>query len=497
MRGVPVDLPRVEFVQSTDWESLLRRDEATLKSGGSNSAVFDEKQMDFTMINHYNAEPAVTVMPWEMANNDTSLTAYESNMWGINQPYQVERDNPRVQNTIHGHRWNDGGKPSVLWQSFAVPDIPPNPNSNSNKFTGLLQGNSVKGTGGKLSALLSLFPVMKQSSRSRNLQVKEHAIQNDPNQPRLQDSGVRMVLEKEYGSSYPYDTGVASYGLDEKAERRRKLDNLLIKPIVTMKGRAYDDIRGWWDFDTERDFHSSCTKFFQIVMLSDAQETAQKIKQFLTSDLLEPIYTPSEQAPPNIRLNHFTVFWNVMHQLPFYVKKYDQQTQEKLIWFYGVGVRDTLPCAYCRKHYMKWLRDRPIVESTGSLEEMNMWMFQLHDHVNWSSKKPHFQWAMYKRRWAPRGKGLRTSRAPESIRGNESDVKVNEDHKDVVRSPNRVENQESTALHPLVASYDNEVPVYPADIPVFPADDIEVPTAEYGPAMEQYHYRDIVHNMLK
>jgi len=484
-RGVPVltDFPRVEYVQSNDWESLLRRDEATLNHpGSSNNGVFEEKQMELKMMN-YGPETAATGLPWEMANNEATLTAYESNMWGISQPYHVGRYNARVQDRFQSDRWSDGGK-SVLWQSFGAANVT-NPNNNTNNF-GSNQGSG-KSSGGKLSALLSLFPVMKHASRNQP-QAKEPAMQNNRSQSRLQvpESGVPMALGE---SGYPFNTGVGSYAMNDQGDRRRKLDQLLITPVVTMKGIAYDDNKGWWDFDTERDFHQSCTDFLAIVALAGTQETASKIKEFLTSDLLDPIYSPAEYGQSSSRLNHFQVFWNVMHQLPFYVKKFDQRTKEGLIWFYEVGIRDTLPCGECKKHYTSWIRDRPVANATGGLESMNMWMFQLHDHVNWRSKKPHFKWAMYKRRWAPKHQRFNAQQAPKIIRNNGSGMKVNKDPKDVVGAGrNRMENQERTALQPMLSTYDRDVPVYPADIPVYPAADVQVPTTNYDSVYPQYDF---------
>merc|ERR1719317_1432182 len=190
--------------------------------------------------------------------------------------------------------------------------------------------------------------------------------------------------------------------MNDSIERRRTaLEGLLMKPVVSMRGIAYDN-KAWYDFDSERDFHSSCTDFLKIVMLSYAQQTARQIKDFITGAMLEPRFTPPEHNYNVGRLNHFKTFWNVMHQLPFYVAKFDNVTQAKLKWFYEVGVRDTLPCEICKKHYSMWVMEKPAV--VNSLEELNMWLFKLHDHVNWSSKKPSFPWSMYKRRWAPRNR---------------------------------------------------------------------------------------------
>jgi len=185
--------------------------------------------------------------------------------------------------------------------------------------------------------------------------------------------------------------------------RKLKLSELLITPIVTMKGTAYDNER-WFerDFDSQRNFHSSCTDFIQIVMLTDAQETAKKLKEFLSSELIEPRYVPTEHVFRKRQLNHFHTFWNVMHQLPFYMKNWDENTKSKLIWFYEVGVKDTLPCPFCQKHYIQWLKDKPVSSHVGSMKNLNQWLFKLHDEVNRTSKKPKFEWKGYERRWGPR-----------------------------------------------------------------------------------------------
>jgi len=188
-------------------------------------------------------------------------------------------------------------------------------------------------------------------------------------------------------------------------ERKLQLNKILITPVVTMKGSAYDATR-WYekDIDTERNFHSSCTDFLKIATFAKAQETAKKLKEFLCSDLIEPRYVPSEHIFMNRRLNHFHVYWNVMHQLPYYVKKWNKKTKAQLIWFYEVGVAETLPCPFCQKHFSNWLKQMPVSDAVGSRMELNQWLFKLHDDVNRRSHKPNFQWKDYERRWAPNGK---------------------------------------------------------------------------------------------
>jgi len=187
-------------------------------------------------------------------------------------------------------------------------------------------------------------------------------------------------------------------------KRKVRLNQLLIKPIVTMKGTAYDGMR--WseeDIDTVRNFHSSCTDFLKIVMLTKAEEIAKKLKEFLCSDLIEPSYVPSEHIFRNRRLNHFHVFWNIMHQLPFYMKKWNKKTKAQLIWFYEVGIRETLLCPLCQKHFSKWLEQMPVSDAVGTRKKLNQWLFKLHDDVNRRSNKPSFQWKEYERRWGPNG----------------------------------------------------------------------------------------------
>jgi len=199
------------------------------------------------------------------------------------------------------------------------------------------------------------------------------------------------------GSEVPYnfDALDAEYGAipwTPEFDRKVQLNQLLITPVVTMKGRAYDATR-WFeeDISRERNFHSSCTDFLKIVNLTNAQETAKKLKEFLCSDLIEPRYVPSEHPFRNRRLNHFHVFWNVMHQLPFHMKKWNKKTKAQLIWFFEVGVRETLPCPFCQTHFSKWLKQMPVSDAIGSLTELNQWMFKLHDDVNRRSHKPNFQ----------------------------------------------------------------------------------------------------------
>jgi len=222
------------------------------------------------------------------------------------------------------------------------------------------------------------------------------------------------------GAGFPSDLEALDAALGAvpntpELQRKLQLDKILIRPIVTMKGEAYDKDR-WFqrDLDSERNFHSSCTDLVQIVMLANAQETAKKVVEFLSSDMIEPRYVPSEHPFQQRRLNHFHTYWNVMHQLPFYMKKWDKKTKAKLIWFYEVGVTETLPCPWCQKHYTKWLKESPVSGNVGSIKKLNQWLFKLHDDVNRRSHKPNFNWREYERRWAPR---KNTRKAESSFNG--------------------------------------------------------------------------------
>jgi len=207
----------------------------------------------------------------------------------------------------------------------------------------------------------------------------------------------------------PLDAELGAIPLTPELKLKLKLDQLLVKPIVTMKGTAYNEEK-WYerDFDTERNFYSSCTDFLQIVNLTKAQDTAKKLTDFLCSDIIKPRYLPSKHRFRNRKLNHFHTFWNVMHQLPYYTKKWDKKTKAQLIWFFDVGIKETLPCPYCQKHYKKWLVDTPVSAAIGSRRKLNQWLFELHDDVNQRSNKPSFQWKAYERRWAPKGRRNKT-----------------------------------------------------------------------------------------
>jgi len=198
---------------------------------------------------------------------------------------------------------------------------------------------------------------------------------------------------KNAASTLPIDT----------AEEKRKLalKNLLIRPIIQMKGEAWDD-NEWNDYITFHSFHAACTDFLRIIELTKDKKMALEIKDFLGSDLLTPRYI-AQQHPSEAdkKLNHFHVFWNLMHQLPFAIKKWDAATAMKLKLFYEVWVTKTMQCGYCRGHYQTWLQEHPVEVNNG--ESLNYWLFRLHNDVNKRSDKPQFKWNRYNQRWGPNG----------------------------------------------------------------------------------------------
>jgi len=258
-----------------------------------------------------------------------------------------------------------------------------------------------------------------------------------------------------------------------------------------MRMQAYDNKR-WWDFDTERNFHKSCTDFLKIVFLTEAQEAAKEMKAFLTSDMLKPRYVPAKHAFIPRKLNHFHVFWNVMHQLPFFVKKYDKKTQARLIHFYGVGIRDSLPCKYCQKHYIKWLKDWPVKAAVVGKKELSEWLFKLHDFVNYWSKKPSFKWSDYERRWAPK-EHLKKEKAKAESAGDEESKQEVSGAKDAQAKnsfeaqPNWQVNHQPTGIrgvqqyYPRAVNYENGIPVFPADV--------QFPQSSYAPVYGNGQYR--------
>jgi len=188
----------------------------------------------------------------------------------------------------------------------------------------------------------------------------------------------------------------------DTAEEKRKLalKNLLIRPIIQMKGEAWDD-NEWRDYNTFHSFHAACTDFLRIIELTKDKKMALEIKEFLGSELLTPRYIAQHHPPKaDNKLNHFHVFWNLMHQLPFAIKKWDSATAMKLKLFYKVWVTKTMQCSYCRGHYQIWIKEHPVeVNNRGSL---NQWLFRLHNDVNKRSDKPQFEWSKYTQRWGPK-----------------------------------------------------------------------------------------------
>jgi len=185
--------------------------------------------------------------------------------------------------------------------------------------------------------------------------------------------------------------------LEEK--RKLALKNLLIRPIVIMRGQAWDE-SDWKDFNTPRNFHAACADFLKIIALTKDKKMAMEIKDFLKSDLLTPKYTEENQPPENgKKLNHFHVFWNIMHQLPFSVKIWDQKTKEKLTLFYKVWVASTIQCRDCKGHYQAWIKKQPPPVSDRT--SLSQWLLRLHNDVNQRTSKPQFDWEKYEQRWGP------------------------------------------------------------------------------------------------
>lgn len=194
------------------------------------------------------------------------------------------------------------------------------------------------------------------------------------------------------------NNGLSTSASDTAEEKRRlALKHLLIRPITQMKGEAWNDIE-WRDYSTFHSFHDAVTDFLRIIELTKDKKMAAEIKEFLGSELLVPRYIAQHQpSVPAKKLNHFHVFWNLMHQLPFAVKKWDGATAMKLKLFYEVWVTTTLQCGYCRGHYQTWITASPPTVTDRS--SLNKWLLRLHNDVNQRTSKPQFEWSRYNERW--------------------------------------------------------------------------------------------------
>jgi len=108
----------------------------------------------------------------------------------------------------------------------------------------------------------------------------------------------------------------------DTAEEKRKLalKQLLIRPITQMKGEAWNDFE-WMDFSTLHNFNDARTDFLRIIDLTKDKKMAGEIKEFLGSQMLPPMHVIQNHSSVSAKkLNHFHVFWNLMHQLPFAVR---------------------------------------------------------------------------------------------------------------------------------------------------------------------------------
>jgi len=228
---------------------------------------------------------------------------------------------------------------------------------------------------------------------------------DSPNTSWYQKPGVVVTPYKQYNEDrtrgvYNSSKVVPTVPTDTAGEKRKlALKNLLIRPIVQMKGEAWDD-NEWKDLGTFHSFHAACTEFLSIIELTEDKKMAAEITEFLGSEHLTPRYIAKDHPPwPGKKLNHFHVFWNLMHQLPFAVKKWNNATTRKLKLFYEEWVTTTLQCGYCKGHYKTWLKQSP--PAVTDRASLNQWLFMLHNDVNKRTSKPQFDWDKYNQRWGP------------------------------------------------------------------------------------------------
>jgi len=171
-----------------------------------------------------------------------------------------------------------------------------------------------------------------------------------------------------------------------------------IRPPPSGEGITWDQT-GWKDYRAAiPDMSIEVGKLFRILSAVDGIHdplASERIKAFLTSDMLSPAVDVSKyKSRAKVQFN--AVFWNVMHMLPRFVRRWDKRTQRNLRGFYH-DIALCHPCTKCRSHYTGWLQRYPV--PAHSKKQLVKWMVDLHNEVNMRTGKPIFDVNLVDVRW--------------------------------------------------------------------------------------------------
>lgn len=74
--------------------------------------------------------------------------------------------------------------------------------------------------------------------------------------------------------------------------------------------------------------------------------------------------------------------WIFLHSISFnYPSTPTKQQQNQMIIFFN-GLKDILPCRFCRESYSIYLSKHPIKNHVSSKKTLSKWVYNLHNCVN-------------------------------------------------------------------------------------------------------------------
>jgi len=176
--------------------------------------------------------------------------------------------------------------------------------------------------------------------------------------------------------------------------------DIWFRPPPTGEGILWD-YAGWKDYRSPRpDFDIEVGKLIRILSAIDGIQdpfAAERMKKFLTSNALVPIVDVSKYTSQD-KVEFNKVYWNVMHMLPYQIRRWDARTSKALQEFFH-DISITHPCKVCRRHYVNWMQRYPV--PVASEAQLVTWLSDLHNEVNLRTGKPRFNSTRANERWRP------------------------------------------------------------------------------------------------
>tara|TARA_B100000963_G_C22370075_1_gene555499 strand:+ start:56 stop:523 length:468 start_codon:yes stop_codon:yes gene_type:complete len=92
-------------------------------------------------------------------------------------------------------------------------------------------------------------------------------------------------------------------------------------------------------------------------------------------------------------------FWFTLHTITLAYPDNPTYHDKRRYNDFFVSVQYILPCPKCREHYKQHLDNFPISISLDNKESLVIWLFNLHNQVNISLKKPIMEYEAFKEKY--------------------------------------------------------------------------------------------------